>query len=342
MPGDNTKRLLAKYYQAGGTSAGLTPLVGADDGYGTSPGFDSFNNVQEFFNTGYGNASINWRGYARIPNIPVLPGETVTSAVMALVGVFENGAGVCNLRIHCNDEDNSVAPTNLAETRALSLTTASSDWSTVRSVTGTPYNTPNFNTPVQEVIDRLGWAFNNAITVIFESNAALSARAFASFESTTYTKPTLTLIINAIGSSKVIDSIRSGIAIDSDNVLNDEALLAYDTLLGGFKGIEKSTDGTMAGNSDDAIPTEKAVKTYADTKVSENTPVSFTTITIGNSPNYSQIAACGRVIPYGSASGPIFALPIATDNASAATAGVKVGGLYRADADPSTVYIRTA
>lgn len=30
---------------------------------------------------------------------------------------------------------------------------------------------------------------------------------------------------------------------------------------------EFSTDGTLAGNSDDAVPTEKAVKTYADTKI---------------------------------------------------------------------------
>ncbi len=29
---------------------------------------------------------------------------------------------------------------------------------------------------------------------------------------------------------------------------------------------EFSIDGALAGNSDDAVPTEKAVKTYADTK----------------------------------------------------------------------------
>ena len=32
-------------------------------------------------------------------------------------------------------------------------------------------------------------------------------------------------------------------------------------------GVELSTDGTMGDNSDTAIPTEKAVKTYADTKI---------------------------------------------------------------------------
>ena len=32
---------------------------------------------------------------------------------------------------------------------------------------------------------------------------------------------------------------------------------------------EFSTDGTMAGNSDDAVPTEKAVKTYVDTEITD-------------------------------------------------------------------------
>ena len=33
---------------------------------------------------------------------------------------------------------------------------------------------------------------------------------------------------------------------------------------------EISTDGTFTGNSDLCVPTEKAVKTYADTKISES------------------------------------------------------------------------
>lgn len=42
---------------------------------------------------------------------------------------------------------------------------------------------------------------------------------------------------------------------------------------------EFSIDGTLAGNADDAVPTEKAVKTYADTKVAKNgVSGSFTTV----------------------------------------------------------------
>lgn len=35
-------------------------------------------------------------------------------------------------------------------------------------------------------------------------------------------------------------------------------------------------------------------------------------------------------------------IPVATDNATAATASVAVGGLYRTNADPSVLMIRTA
>jgi len=52
------------------------------------------------------------------------------------------------------------------------------------------------------------------------------------------------------------------------NIDNDVALLIDDagfiTLLNGTEINEFSTDDTLAGNSDDAVPTEKAVKTYVD------------------------------------------------------------------------------
>lgn len=50
-------------------------------------------------------------------------------------------------------------------------------------------------------------------------------------------------------------------------------------------GVEKSTDVTLAGNSDDAIPTEKAVKTYVDLELTDKEDIANkdTTITLGAS-----------------------------------------------------------
>jgi hypothetical protein len=51
---------------------------------------------------------------------------------------------------------------------------------------------------------------------------------------------------------------------------------------------EFSTDGTFADNSDESVPTEKAVKTYVDAQVSESG-----TIQVGSSPNVSKVEVVG-------------------------------------------------
>jgi len=51
---------------------------------------------------------------------------------------------------------------------------------------------------------------------------------------------------------------------------------------------EFSTDGTFADNSDSAVPTEKAVKTYVDGKVAASG-----TIKVGSSPNISKVEVSG-------------------------------------------------
>jgi hypothetical protein len=51
---------------------------------------------------------------------------------------------------------------------------------------------------------------------------------------------------------------------------------------------EFSTDGTMSGNSDTSVPTERAVKTYVDTKFGGST-----TLVVGTSPNESKVELTG-------------------------------------------------
>ena len=73
------------------------------------------------------------------------------------------------------------------------------------------------------------------------------------------------------------------IQIDSDGV----------TLESGASVNEFSTDGTLAGNSDDAVPTEKAVKTYADTKAPTASPTFTGTINLTG----GQIAFPATAVP---------------------------------------------
>jgi hypothetical protein len=80
-----------------------------------------------------------------------------------------------------------------------------------------------------------------------------------------------TTSIDAIGAGVVWDSVNSKLIVEDLEVTG--SLLASITLtsLGFPAGVvvnEFSIDGTLAGDSDQAVPTEKAVKTYIDTAVS--------------------------------------------------------------------------
>ncbi len=64
------------------------------------------------------------------------------------------------------------------------------------------------------------------------------------------------------------DQIKDGTLLPTDldatNSPVDNYTLKYDNATGKFTWVEISIDGTFAGNSDDAVPTEKAVKSYID------------------------------------------------------------------------------
>lgn len=261
--GDATKRLLAKYYQAGGNSS-LSPAVDADDGRWGDSLFGP-NNVNVSFGKTY------YSSFFRFPNCPAIPGDTITSAIITLKGRTD-WTGTCNVYCYFNDSDSATAPTNYSQAEALALT-SSVAWNSVpASTAGATLTTPDLASILQDVVDRPGYAYNNAIMAVIKPNSGAGGRGvYDIYDASGSYKAVLALVINAVGVSKVIDDRRVGIGMDSDNVLNDEEILVYDTLISGFKGVEKSTDGTLAGNSDNAIPTEKAVKTYADTMVTKAT-----------------------------------------------------------------------
>ncbi len=63
---------------------------------------------------------------------------------------------------------------------------------------------------------------------------------------------------------------------------------------------EFSIDGTMAGDSDDAVPTEKATKTYADTKtIMSQTSASRQSGTGGTSDTYATVDSVAKTITSG-------------------------------------------
>ena len=67
-----------------------------------------------------------------------------------------------------------------------------------------------------------------------------------------------------ITTNQIKDSTLLPTDLDATNSVVDNYTLKYDNATGKFKWTEISIDGTLAGDSDDAIPTEKAVKSYVD------------------------------------------------------------------------------
>lgn len=270
MTGDATKRLLAKYYQAGLTLGPFYPAANGDDVQW---------NYALFYSGGYPNFALGYdrggrpgQAYVRFPSVNINQGDTVSSAVLTFTAAAGTAGTNCKLKIQGNDIDTSVAPTNQTEGAALALTTAEVESTQDEWMQDTAYNLPDIATIIQEIIDRPGWSAGNAIGIVISENSGDNspkyARCFDDGVAARY--PKLAIVLSATSAvSKVIDNRRIDVGMDSDNVLNDEEILVYDTTIGGFKGVEKSTDGTLADNSDNAIPTEKAVKTYADTMVTK-------------------------------------------------------------------------
>jgi hypothetical protein len=85
-----------------------------------------------------------------------------------------------------------------------------------------------------------------------------------------------------IGGDLQVNGTNIGISTDADLItlaLNLVTIAGSLQLSLGAAVNEFSIDGTLAGDSDAAVPTEKAVKTYADTKVAKNgISGSFTTV----------------------------------------------------------------
>lgn len=91
-----------------------------------------------------------------------------------------------------------------------------------------------------------------------------------------HTSPIVELIPNAADINDVVDGLLVEHAQDGSHTdITADSI----TLAAGATPTEFSTDTTMAGNSDTAIPTEKAVKTYVDGKLSQTTTASSATPT---------------------------------------------------------------
>ncbi len=138
--------------------------AGGDDWHTINgTGFDSTG-----INADWGNFGGNWiDGGFRFTNVTIPQRATIFDAKLTFESNSDRSGTIAS-QIHCVDADNAAAPTSQAEHAALSRTAAYSSWATPNWSDGASYDSPDFASAVQEVINRGGWSSGNALTVLMD------------------------------------------------------------------------------------------------------------------------------------------------------------------------------
>jgi hypothetical protein len=154
----------------------LMPTSGPDDGRWTDDTLvwdDDNNNLT--FGTISGPASQNT--FVRFPFVPLEQGESVPSMALSLRCETTNTSTTVNALVVAIAEDNATAPTSAADANGRDTTAASVEWNSVPSCvnTATQLTTPDISSVIQEVVDRPGWEYGNALVVYILNNGSSAA-----------------------------------------------------------------------------------------------------------------------------------------------------------------------
>jgi hypothetical protein len=146
--------------------------AGTDDGYAWST--SSFDNTSTTMPLGY-----SWDQdyhFFRYPSLPIGDNATITNAYIKFTAASTTAGMTTTHNIWCSDEDDAAAPTSKADLTGRPDTIAATAWPALGTWnSGSKYDTPNFASSVQEVVDRTGWEEDNAIMVVIRTSGASGA-----------------------------------------------------------------------------------------------------------------------------------------------------------------------
>ena len=206
--------------------------------------------------------------------------ETAAGNFATAAGVSESNAGIseANAIIAASNAATSETNAGISETNAAA---------SAAQLTGTSTSSLSIGLGAKVFTTQAGKFFDAGSSLLITSDADPNNFMFGIV--TTYSGTTLTMDITVTGGSGTFSdwTIRvsgvegaEGVAVDLSsptpigNVTpNTIKATTFEGDAGGTTINEFSTDGTLAGDSDDAVPTEKAVKEYADTKIDDATGV---------------------------------------------------------------------
>jgi len=135
----------------------------------------------------------------RFQSVTIPNGATINSAVVELVAE-ENESGTSGtMNIFCEDVDDSSTFTSASNNiSGRTMTTAYTAWTNEATWSGgNTYDTADFTTAVQEVVNRSGWATGQDMSVIFVPVTSTNDRDAESYEGNASKAPTLKINYSA-------------------------------------------------------------------------------------------------------------------------------------------------
>jgi len=154
------------------TNVTFDMIANADDGGGVDDG-SGWNNTGVSLNFGNVSGSGYWN-YFRYQNITIPAGSTILSAKLNFYAHTTKTGTTCNVNIYFEDEETTTVPTSGADMISRSLGTPVA-WSGIGSWTWpTRYDSPDLTEELQAIIDKVGWASGNAITIHIKDNGSTS------------------------------------------------------------------------------------------------------------------------------------------------------------------------
>jgi hypothetical protein len=147
---------------------------------GTNDGYIAGANFYTVGSAYFGNsAGTSLNAFFRFSAVTIPVGAYIVSAKVQFKAASNWTSTTVNLKLHFEAADSPSAPTSASDYNGRSVTTGVT-WSGVGSWTsGTWYDSPSLVSDLQAIIDRGGWAENNAIN-LFVKNDGSSSNAYRS------------------------------------------------------------------------------------------------------------------------------------------------------------------
>lgn len=161
------------------------------------------------------NATVDMKYGIRFPSVPIPAGATIVSAVLTLTAQQTRNDSP-SVRVYGIAADKPTAPTNSSQEAALTRTAAYAAWTIAAQTVNVTFDSPDLAAPLQEIINRAGWAWGNALIVTIDNVGSDSTR-LASVYSRDSTSGTKAPYLTVTWTHPTLDGVQVSCAASGDD-----------------------------------------------------------------------------------------------------------------------------